>query len=263
MTFRNISHGWQGKQVSSFGNFRRDRKANNPDVISNGLVLNVDAGNPLSYTGSGTTWTDLSGSATNATLTNGPTYDNSNNGFITFDGTNDYATVTNPSAMRNQNFTISLWFYALTQNQALNTLADFDHTANPTFQGWVVQSEDSTTNRYYYLAYYTGSAFQPVGLFGAGKGVQIANNAWQNLTFTKSGTSVVGYLNGVQTYSATAGSSTVSYLTNRNFAISNTVNTIETRYLKGNVASCQVYSRALSGSEVVQNFNATRTRYGV
>ena len=81
MTFKAITHGWQGKQVSSFGNFRRDRKASNPAVISDGLVLNVDGGNPLSYTGSGTTWTDLSSSATNATLTNSPTYDTSNNGF--------------------------------------------------------------------------------------------------------------------------------------------------------------------------------------
>jgi hypothetical protein len=227
------------------------------------LVLNLDACNPLSYTGSGTTWTDLSASATNATLTNGPTYDTTNNGFITFDGTNDYAIVSNPSAMRVQNFTISLWVYVLTPNQALNTLADFDHTANPTFQGWVVQSEDSTTNRYYYLAYYTGSAFQPTGNFGAGKGIQIRNNAWQNLTYTKSGTSVVGYLNGIQNYAATAGSSTVSYLSNRNFAVANTVKTGETRYLKGNLASCQVYSRALSSSEIVQNFNAMRVRFGV
>lgn len=262
MTFKAITHGWQGKQVSSFGNFRRDRKANNPAVISNGLVLNVDAGNPLSYTGSGTTWTDLSASATNATLTNGPTYDTSNNGFLTFDGTNDYAVVTNPSAMKVQNFTVSLWFYALTQNRALVTLADFDHTY-PGNQGWVIQSEDSTTNRYYYLAYYTGSTFQPAGNFGAGKGVQIRNNAWQHLTFTKSGTSVVGYLNGVRTFSATAGSSTISYASVINFAISNTVNILETRYFKGNVATCQVYSRALSGSEVLQNFNATRVRYGV
>ena len=262
MTFRNISHGWQGKQVSSFGNFRRDRKANNPAVISNGLVLNVDAGDPLSYTGSGTTWTDLSSSATNATLTNGPTYDNSNNGFITFDGVNDYGLLTNPATLRNTNFTVSVWVYPQTQNQNIAAIADFDHSRSGSLQGWVVQSEDSTTNRYYYLAYYTGSAFQPSTAIGSGKGIQVTTGAWQNLTYTKSGTAVVGYLNGKQIYSATAGSGTVSYLTNRNFAIGG--NVFETtRYFKGNIPTCQIYNRGLSSSEVVQNFNATRVRYGV
>jgi hypothetical protein len=236
--------------------------AYNTSIVTNGLVLALDAANTKSYPGTGTTWTDLSGNSNTGTLTNGPTYNTSNNGFLTFDGINDYGLLTNPATLRNQDFTVSLWVYPQTQNQALTTLADFEHD-NSGLQGWVIQSEDSTTNRYYYLAYYTGSAFQPVGLFGVGKGVQITNNAWQNLTFTKSGTSIVGYLNGIQTYSATAGSSTISYVTSKNFAISNTVNQAYPRYFKGNVATCQIYSRALSSSEIVQNFNALRGRYGL
>jgi hypothetical protein len=265
MTSRNISHGWQGKQVSSFGNFRRDRKANNPAVISNGLVLNLDAGNPLSYTGSGTTWTDISSSATNAALTNGPTYGNFNNGFITFDGVNDYGLVTNPATLRNQDFSVSLWIYPETQNQALTSIVDFEHSnaGGSALNGFVIQSEDSTTNRYYYITYYTGSAFQPVGNFGAGKGIQVTTGVWQNLTYTKTGTAVTGYRNGVQVYTATATSGTVSYLASKNFAVAGTVIAALARYFKGNISTCQIYSRGLSSSEVVQNFNATRTRYGL
>jgi len=265
MTFRNISHGWQGKQVSSFGNFRRDRKANNPAVITDGLVLNLDAGNPLSYTGSGTTWTDLSASATNAALTNGPTYGNSNNGFITFDGVNDYGLVTNPATLRNQNFTVSLWILPETQNQALTSLADFEHSnaGGGALNGWVIQSEDATTNRFYYITYYTGSSFQPVGNFGAGKGLQVTTGVWQNLTYTKSGTTVTGYRNGIQIYTATAASGTVSYTAGKNFAVAGTVVAALGRYFKGNISNLQIYNRGLSSSEVVQNFNAIRVRYGL
>jgi hypothetical protein len=62
-----------------------------PPIIRNGLVLELDAGNNLSYPGSGTTWSDLSGNGYNSTLTNGPTFNSANGGGIVFDGTNDYA----------------------------------------------------------------------------------------------------------------------------------------------------------------------------
>ena len=61
-----------------------------PDIIEDGLVLCLDAGNKLSYPGTGTTWTDLAGS-NNVTLTNGPVFGNNNGGSIGFDGSNDYA----------------------------------------------------------------------------------------------------------------------------------------------------------------------------
>jgi len=235
----------------------------NTSTVTSGLVLALDAANTKSYPGSGTTWTDLSSSAKNAVLINGPTYDTTNNGFIVFDGINDSAIVTDPSAMRNQNFTVSVWVYPQTQNQALVAMIDFDHINAAGFlsQGWVIQSEDATTNRNYYLAYYTGSAFQPTGNIGAGKGVQLTTGVWQNLTYTKSGTSVIGYRNGVQILTATAGSSTVSYLTSRNFAVGGSVQ--QSRPFKGNIANVQIYSTALSSTEVIQNFNALRGRYGI
>jgi hypothetical protein len=265
MTFKSISRGWQGKQVSSFGNLRRDRNPSNPAIINAGLVLYVDAGDPKSYTGSGTTWTDLSASATNAALTNGPTYGNFNNGCIIFDGVNDYGLLTNPATLRNQNFTVSLWILPETQNQALTSLADFEHSSagGGALNGWVIQSEDATTNRFYYITYYTGSSFQPVGNFGAGKGLKVTTGVWQNLTYTKSGTTVTGYLNGIQIYTATAASGTVSYTAGKNFAIGSTVVAALGRYFKGNISNFQIYNRGLSSSEVLQNFNALRVRFGV
>jgi len=66
----------------------------NPRIVTDGLVLALDAGNTKSYPGSGTTWTDLSGNGNTGTLTNGPTFDSANGGSIVFDGTNDYVQVT-------------------------------------------------------------------------------------------------------------------------------------------------------------------------
>jgi hypothetical protein len=260
MTFKSINRGWQGKQTSSFGNFRRDRSPNNPSVIATDIVFNVDAANSLSYPGTGTTWTDISGNANNATLVNSPTYDTTYGGSIVFYGTNTSAIVTNPAVLRNQNFTISTWIYPLTQTAAIITIADFHHAGSP-FQGWVIQSEGATSDRKYYLAYWDGSAFQPAGNFGGGKGIQITNGTWQNFVYTKNGTSVIGYLNGEQVFTATAGNANVSYLDSRQLRIGNCV-TIN-RPFNGNIATTQIYSRALSSSEVIQNFNATRARYGV
>ena len=69
------------------------------ESVTEGLVLHLDAGNTASYPGSGTTWTDLSGSGSHATLINGPTFSSANGGGIVFDGINDYATLSTPSAI--------------------------------------------------------------------------------------------------------------------------------------------------------------------
>ena len=63
-----------------------------PDIITDGLVLYLDAANTKSYIGSGTTWKDLSGNSNDGTLTNGPTFDSGNSGSIVFDGVDDFVT---------------------------------------------------------------------------------------------------------------------------------------------------------------------------
>ena len=65
-----------------------------PSLVTSGLVLCLDAGNPKSYPGSGTTWTDLSGRGNHGTLVNGPTFNSANGGSIVFDGSNDYVELT-------------------------------------------------------------------------------------------------------------------------------------------------------------------------
>jgi hypothetical protein len=66
-----------------------------PRIVTDGLVLYLDAANPRSYPGSGTTWSDLSRGGNNGVLTNGPTFNSANNGSIVFDGTNDFIQCSN------------------------------------------------------------------------------------------------------------------------------------------------------------------------
>ena len=80
--------------------------SHSPKIVTDGLVLCLDAGDGKSYGGSGTTWTDRSVNSNNGTLTNGPTFDSSNGGSIVFDGSNDY---TSFSATKTAECTFAVW----------------------------------------------------------------------------------------------------------------------------------------------------------
>ena len=79
-----------------------------PNIVTDSIVLTIDAGNRNSYIGSGTNWNDLSGNASNGTLTNGPTFNSSNIGSIVFDGVDDFVTGTN--VVISSQATLLVWF---------------------------------------------------------------------------------------------------------------------------------------------------------
>jgi hypothetical protein len=232
----------------------------NQKIVTNGLVLNLDAAQKRSYSGSGTIWTDLSGNGNSGSLTNGPTFSSGNGGSIVFDGVDDYGLIINPLNFQSQNLSISIWVNPSIATAAIADLIDYDH-ASPPFQGWVIQSEDATTNNSYYFAYYNGSTFQPVGI-GSGAGVRLTNLIWQNITYIKNGTSVIGYLNGTQSANFTGANSTISYQSNKNAIIGSCVG-VSGRSFKGNMSNIQIYNRALSATEVLQNYNANKSRFGL
>ena len=89
-----------------------------PDINENGLVLFLDAANRLSYPGSGTAWSDLSGNSNTGTLTNGPTFSAGNMGSILFDGTDDYASTGKVLVPRTGGFHIDGWVYLNNTNTA-------------------------------------------------------------------------------------------------------------------------------------------------
>ena len=85
---------------------------NTPPVVTNGLILHLDAGNRLSYTSGSTVWNDLSGNNNSGSLTNGPTFNSANQGSIVFDGSNDrslFASLDNGTFLDSPFFVIGRW----------------------------------------------------------------------------------------------------------------------------------------------------------
>lgn len=169
-----------------------------PENVTNGLVLALDAGNKLSYPGSGTVWKDLSGNNNNGTLTNGPTFDSNNGGSIVFDGTNDYVsnTMSNPGSMP---ITFEFWIYSNSSSPvgifdtAPNTgdvLRNYSagnvewHIASPsialglsanTWTNIILQFYFSTNRK---IEYYKNGS-----LITTGTGSTSSTYAWNSLTF--------------------------------------------------------------------------------
>jgi hypothetical protein len=216
-----------------------------PEPVTSGLVLHLDAANPRSYPGSGTAWNDLSGNGNNGTLINSPTYSSNNKGTIVFDGTNDYVSI--PVSCNKTYFSINWWLYPNTRinaNQQMffnifNWGAFVFHTDSV---GAVLIGTDLATRM--------SSTELPADT--------LITSIWQNFTFTFDNGIGKFYKNGllIGTKSGIAISAT-NYTT---FYIGiNGANTIN-----GYLPSISIYSnKILSAAEITQNFEATRSRYGI
>tara|TARA_B110000483_G_scaffold108044_1_gene131709 strand:+ start:1723 stop:2367 length:645 start_codon:yes stop_codon:yes gene_type:complete len=209
----------------------------NPRIVTDGLVLALDAANSRSYSGTGTTWSDLSGNGNTGTLTNGPTYNSANGGSIVFDGLNDYADC-DDIGISSSKVTFAAWIKFSGSSSYVHIIDANSNTCHLSIAG--------QNNRPYFYngaTYHTNSA-------------AITNNVWYYLTGVQSDTNDI-YINGGL-------SSSIS--SNRNISVSS-INVgrwySNSRYFNGDIASAQIYNRALTAAEVAQNFNATRGRYGI
>lgn len=219
-----------------------------PSIVTNGLVLCVDAANPRSYPGTGSVWYDAMTSGANFALTNGPVYSASNLGYFAFDGVNDYAVAGYNTALDTQTPSVEVWVKtnATTQNgfwfekgSVNSQYALFQEGASIQWRLGALGDLSTTTASYMN----TSSWYQVVGTFTSGSrilyinGVQVNSNA----TTGTLGTSASGMSIGA--YGGTSGSNSYFY--------------------NGALSICRVYNRVLSAADVLQNFNALRGRYGV
>ncbi|NBP55511.1 hypothetical protein EBU71_03030, partial [bacterium] len=161
-----------------------------PAIVTNGLVLNLDAGNSASYPGTGTTWTDLSGNGNNGTLINGPTYSSSNGGSIVFDGTNDSVNIPISSSLQSQYFTLDAWF-KLNSIDVVNGSPIFTghYQSYGTISGSVLTIY---SGQYLFQTRLSNTCCQSLYVGTA------STNTWVNFTGTWNGTTKIAYLNGVQ-----------------------------------------------------------------
>jgi len=213
--------------------------------ITTGLVLNLDAANTSSYSGSGTTWTDLIG-GNNATLTNGPTYSGENGGSIIFDGNNDYAT-TSSSVLSSPNSS-PLTLEAV----CMNTSGSGWQTVLGTHSSFTQIGFNGTT---FYFGRNGGG-----GNLLVSSGATVPINTWCHIVMTYDGSLGYGYLNGSFITSGNIGSNSQ---TNGVSLLSTFTSASPSEVFAGRIAIARVYNRALSASEVLQNYNALRGRYGI
>ena len=223
---------------------------------SSGLLLHLDANNSSSYSGTGTTWYDLSGNGNHATLVNGPTYSQNALG-IGFDGSNDYAEISSLDIPARP-YTISVWV---------------SHNNNFTMNNETYISQDaaSGTNDAVSLAkngYFNGRTVALTnqlvpGSTGSSNVVSItpltAVDYW-NITAVASTTDLKIYLNGTLDYSVTSSGAVVPKT--GNIIIGKSANS-SSNYLNAYLAEVLIYNKALSATEVTQNFNAVKSTYGL
>jgi len=218
--------------------------ANN--VVQSGLVRSFDAGISASYPGSGTTWTDLTGSGSTMTLTNGPTYSSDGGGSILFDGSNDWAR-TNSNGLGTGNISHSLEMWV-----------NFT-VFQPTSRWWLaVIGTYETCGQMLWIGASTTPAF---GIWCGGVVAPnlLGNNRWLHIVTTFNGSLYSSYVNGV------AGPTTnLSFsISSSTFTIALSTNQAAENYFSGKVGIARIYNRALSAAEILQNFNALRGRYGI
>jgi len=224
------------------------------NIVTNGLVLYLDAANYLSYTSGSTTWNDLSGNNNSGSLVNGPTFSSTNAGYIVFDGVDDYVSVQKQTTFVNASqFTLMAWMKRRTVGSKVMCYQGADVNNDVALELWN-----------------DGAAYFEVGN-NTNSYATIGNTStnWQYLTMVFDGTQTGNsnrlkcYINGSLlsvTYNGTIPST--SGPSNSVFSIGNTQG-LGGNYSDGNISVVQIYNRALSAQEVLQNYNAIKGRFGL
>ena len=220
-----------------------------PNIVTDGLVLYLDATNPNSYVSGSTTWRNIVGS-NNGTLINGPTFDPNNGGSIVFDGVNDRVNLTNTNPSLQYTFGVTM----KRNTTPINDLESFLYVNGQTNQAndrigisinlrfnWRYRKTDGT-----FATLQTGDNY-----------VQL--NEIAILYGTYDGNDVKFYKNGILTntfplisfYDGWGGLTILGFNQSNNY------------YFNGNIYNFQLYNRSLSSTEVLQNYNAIKSRFGL
>jgi hypothetical protein len=227
----------------------RNARAATPTIITDNLVLHLDAGNPASYPGTGTTWTDLSPSGKNATLGVAVYYDPTDGGSMLFtSGSNSVATITSASALTNldNNFTVEAWY----KNHG-NVVPRILATGSGS-NGFCFGTYSSTITKFKVTKYAAG------GDLFVGSVPQVPNVWHQVVLVYSSATGTKIYVDGVLSETnASKGN------LNDSSPSTITIGALEGLYHKGNISVVRWYNSVLSDADVQQNYTATATRYSV
>jgi hypothetical protein len=215
-------------------------------IITTGLSLYLDAGNPLSYSGSGTAWNDLSGNSRNGTLTSGPTYSATNGGSIVFDGTNNYVQCTGSLTVTAATF---VTWIRRNGNQGQ-------------YDGILFSRGTSTTGMDFQLSNQIAYTWNDtVNTYGWQSGLIVPDATWCMVAISVTSTAATAYL--CQSSGITTATNTVNHSNSVLDDIKIAFDDAAARYFAGNIAIAQLYNIALSAEQISHNFQADRARFGV
>ena len=225
------------------------------NIVTNGIILYLDPANPYSYVSGSTTWNDISFDkiSNNVTLFNGVGFDSNNAGSLSFDGTNAY-TKSNVEFAMPQQITFSCWVKIGPQTQSQTLIGDFGQSSTEGYI-WIFRgSSGSNTLGFQYSNGTLAQSISTINFFGN------FNNVWVNVTVS------VDYIDGgiLRVYRN-------GFLKNGQFLTTPEIPRNLFKYfgsygpalnvIEGNLSSVLLYNRILSNAEVLQNYNALKSRF--
>ena len=227
-----------------------------PNISDNGLVLCLDAANVKSYVSGSTIWNDLSRNGNTGTLINGPSFSSASLGSINFDGIDDYALIPySPSIpIGSSARSVSLWFYtnSSTWIKDVNTLFFYGSGTNGNAFG-------IDFDAYPIMEVFTWGGTGRDLLFSS----SFAQIGWKNIAVTYNGsTTILIYENGIFTQTLTLSAATTTPASSIYIGAINP-SVLAGSYFTGSISNVQIYNRALSQEEILQNYEGLRSRYGL
>ena len=223
-------------------------------IVTDGLVFAVDAANYESYTSGSTTWSDLSGNSNNGTLTNGPTFDSGNGGSIVFDGSDDYVKAT---PIQPQYFSLCCWFKGTGAPANNDSFGASLICSDPQYNGtipWILN--------YAWNDERVGILIEHNNTITTTSNGLVKQNNLYYACATYNGSVAKIYINGEEEASV-ARSTDPTYNTtgDNNVRIGMWGYSSYQRNFNGHIYNASIYNKALSSTEILQNYNALKSRF--
>lgn len=224
-----------------------------PKIVTDSLVFCIDAGNPKSYIGSGTAWVDLSGNQSTCVSSGGPVFGTDGKGSFLFDAADDMFISPENSVFNTQTPSVEVWIKtnATTQNGFF-------------FEKGNVNSQ--------YSLFQEGGYIQWRQYFSSGQGLTNLSTVTSNYISTSNWAHVVGtftsgtrrlYINGVLVNSDSQSGTINTNANGISIGVFGGYNGARGYYYNGRIGSVRVYNRVLTQEEVLQNYNVSKTRFGI
>lgn len=220
----------------------------NGKIVTDGLVLALNAADRNSYPGSGTTWTDISGFGNNGTLENGPTFSNVNGGVIVFDGTNDQIAVSSVNRAY------------LGNTMSIDAFFKYSGNSGDAYRP-IIGGNDPGVGTEFFLGKNSGNTSFGVqdGNYDGGfvTNYNVFDGNWHYMCYTYNNGTGILYLDGVLRNTGTFTKC------NDNEQIYIGAEVQEGYWWNGQIGKVSYYTKVLSSAEVLQNYNAQKSRFGL